>query len=529
MQPTWLVLLPPLVVLVLAIITRRLNSSLIAGLCSGALIATNFSLAQAPLLLATRLWSLAKDTETLYSFIYLIFVGCIIALLSQTGGALAFAKMITKRLRNKTAVESSSFLLSLTLFIDDYLNALTVGYVMRSLTDQFKIARVKLAFLLRSMTGPLVILAPISSWVAIITGQLESAGISATAPSARITTDAFFSYISAIPFIFYSLLLLPTVWFMIRRQISYGPMHTHEIIAATTGNLFGGKEPIQYKFTAPDNNEHSIADLLIPICTLISAILIGILYAGGYHLFGGTHSLLDAFRNNTQTAFVLLCSGIFTLLVSLIFAHTRKKITLAQLPRLVREGVDLMLSSITMLFLAIAFGIMLREDLGTGSYLAHILLGSVSINLLPLMFFIVSLIIALSIGTAWGTMALMFPIAVPMLIQFSGATPPLTAEQLPLLLPVLGAILSGAVAGNNISPIADTTVMVSSSSGCYLIDHVQTQLPYVLPPLIGTAVAYTLVGLLIGKPLWLMFTAGLCSGLFVCYALVYILNRVWKK
>jgi tetracycline resistance efflux pump len=529
MQHNVLVLLPPVVVLICAFATKRLNLSLIIGLILAALIAASCAPIPAAKLLGIRLWEQATDADTLYNFAFLLVLGVIITILSYTGGAAAFAGILTKRIGSAKGAETSSFFLSITLFIDDYLSGLTVGHVMHHLTDRFRIPRVKLAFLLRAMTGPLIILAPISSWIAMITSQIGSAGVSNTSATAPITADPFSLFVASIPFIMYSLVLIPSVFYIIQARISYGPIHTQEKIAHETGNLFGGKEPTHVQAIVAENASHSIADLLVPLATLIGGFFAGILYFGGFHLFGGTKTFLEVFKSDMETAYILFMVGLITLVITFIFSLMRHKITVAAIPQLVKEGVMSMYSSIVMLYLAITLGILLRKDLETGQYLANLLVGSISEMFLPLMFFGIAFAIGLAIGSAWGTITLMLPIAIPMVLQFANLPMPVNPEQLMMLLPVLGAIFSGAVAGNHLSPIADMTVLITSSSGAYPMDHLQTQIPYVVPALIGTACAFLLMGMFASSAWTLKILLPVTVGFLVSVVLLYLCNRLLKK
>lgn len=528
MQNTWLVLLPPIIVLISAFLTKRLHLSLIIGLVTASLIVTNGAFSDSALLIGKRLCTQLQDPDNLYMYSFLLIIGILIALINQTGGAQAFAKTITKHLTNARSAETSSLLLSCTLFLDDYLSNLTAGYVMRPITDRFSIPRAKLAFLVHSMTGPLVILIPVSSWVAMITSQLDQAGVS-THNAVKILADPFYVYIKSIPFIFYSFLLIASIWFIVRRSISYGPMHKHHIIARTTGNLFGGKTPIKDLSDNPPSSNSSIFDLVLPIITLIGSVIIGILYSGGYYLFGGTYTLIEALKNNNKTFTILFVASIVALGISLFFSLIRKKIMISTIPTLTKNGLQLMISPVLMLILAATLGLILRLDLHTGTYLAQLLLGSFSISLLPFMFFVVSLLTATITGTSWGAIALMLPIAIPMLTSFVSTTTPLLPAQIPILFPVLGAIFSGSVCGDHISPISETTIMASTSSGTYPIDHAHTQFPYTLPAIISSALAFVIVGLLINQNMWIMTLVPLGIGICCCFILLSLFNTMKQK
>lgn len=529
MLPSWLVLLPPLLILVATLITKRLNISLILGLIAAAAIAGNFSFAESGQLLFQRILAQATDPENLYLYAFLIILGIIISLLEYTGAAMAFAYRLTKRLTTAKNTQTSALLLSTSLFIDDYLSCLTTGYVMRPLTDKFHIPRAKLAYLIHSLSGPLVILAPISSWIALITSQLENAGISPVATNkTRIIADPFFIYLQSIPFIFYSLILIASVWFIVRRTISFGPMHTQEVIAQKTGNLFGGKQPIHAESLELQSSASTMWDLIIPLAVLISCFIIGIEWVGGYSLLGGNYTFLEALQKNNRTGFVLFIASIITLVVSLFISLMRKTFRFSAFKLIAYNGFSMMRSSIVMVFLASTLGIMLREDLQTGTYLAQVLYGAISIALLPLLFYIISIITALITGSAWGTIALMVPIAVQMITSLLAIPLPANPTDVIILFPVLGAIFSGAACGNHISPIAETTIMSSSSAGCYILDHANTQFWYTLPVIISAAASFLCCGLLMDYPILANAAISLAVGLILCISGLLAANR-WLK
>lgn len=531
MQHSWLVLLPPLIVLVASFITRNLNKSLILGIISAALIATDFSLFQAVTLAAKRLYETVADIENLYMFGFILILSILIVLINHTGGASAFANAITHKLKNKRAAETASLTFSLTLFIDDYLNGLTVGYVMRPLTDRFAIPRVKLAFLVRALTGPLVILAPLSSWVAVIIGTIDQAGVNPIVhTSTKIISDPFFLYLESIPYIFYSFFIIASAWFIVRMRLSFGPMHAQEVIAHQTGNLFGGKNPIEARLGNVHQEEKgSVSDLIVPLLTLFTCAIAGSMWAGGYTLFGGTHTLLDSFKHNTNITLVLFTSGIITLCVSYVFAYMRNKIKTTEIMPTFKEGFDLIISAIYMVILAMILGKLLRIDLLTGEYLAQTLLGSLPLFLMPLVFFLVSTLISAVTGSTWGTIMILIPVALPMLMSIAHAAAPALPESIPLLIPSLGAIFSGSVCGNNISPIADGTVMVSTSCGAYPLDHAHTQFLYILPSIIGTCVSYSLIGFFVNYGSHIQFWGSLSAGMLTTCGILLLFNRLLNK
>lgn len=522
-MPSWLVLLPPIIVFFLALYTQQLAFSLLIGIAAAACISTTFNPVETAKLILNYLYSQATDIDNIYTYTFLICIGSLIILLGETGGANAFAQIFTQRLKSKKAAESSTFALSCMLFLDDYLSNLTVGHIMRPLTDSFLIPRAKLAFLVHSMTGPLVILAPISSWGAMIVSQLENAGISNTVTTeTKILTDPLYIYIKSIPFIFYSLFLIASVFFIIRKRISFGIMHTHEQIADYQKNLFGGKEPLsEANFS---NHYHgTLSDFLVPLITLISTVIGGIAYSGGYYLFGGSATFMEAIRNNQQPFFVLATAGIITIIITTLYALLRKRILISTLPLTIQRGTLLMLSPIIMVFLASTLGLMLKNDLHTGQYLAHLLIDSIPLYLLPCMFYASSLIITMATGSAWGTIALMLPIAIPMITSLSGVSLPANPDDLYILYPVLGAIFSGAVCGDHVSPISETTIMAASSSGSYIVDHVHTQFSYALPAVLSSFISFLIAGILNHYTQSVIIS--IITGITLCFAILYFLNK----
>jgi len=530
MTNTWLVLLPTIIVIVAAFTIRKLNTSLTIGIICAALIATNFYIPNTARLILRRLIDRLTDSEQLLTFGFLLVIGALITLLSITGGAAAFARKISHKLKNARSAESSSILLSFALFIDDYMSNLTVGYVMRPLTDKFKIPRAKLAYLVHSLTGPLIIIAPITSWSAMITGQLDAAGIGTNlADQVKILADPYYVYLQSIPFIFYSFLTIASVFFIVRKRISFGPMARHEDVAKESGNLLGGKKEVKIKKEKHQNNQGELIDLFFPLGALIASIVIGILFGGGFWLFGGTKGLLEALRSNANPFLTLLISSLITLGISIIFAFFRKNITLPKIPTIAWGSAKIMYEPIVMLTLATTLGLLMREDLNTGGYLASVLVGSFSIKLLPLMLFIAATISGLATGTSWGTIALLTPIAVPLVTSLAQIPTPTAIGNISILLPVLGAIFSGAVCGDHISPISETTIMASMSSGSNPVDHTYTQLPYAIPAIICSGLAFLMAGYLSGYGKWISIFVPIATSLIVCLSMLYLLSHKKKN
>jgi len=289
------------------------------------------------------------------------------------------------------------------------------------------------------------------------------------------------------------------------------------------------KKAAQHQKETPEQSDkYSLWDIIIPLGTLVVSVIVGILYTGNYYLFGGNNNLIGALKNNTQSALVLLVSGIVAFVLSFTIALIQRKVHFDNLPKIVKDGTLLMIPSILMLTFASTLGSIMEYDLGTGTYLAQTFTGYLSVMLFPFIFFIMSSVTALMTGSSWGTITLILPIGIPMLLSILGIETPATVGAIPMLFPVLGAIFSGAVSGDHLSPISETTIMASTSSGADPIAHATTQLPYGIPAFTASAIGFLISGMTIGLPIWQNLIASIGSGLLVCVFLLFIFNKCWK-
>ncbi|MDR3647331.1 MAG: Na+/H+ antiporter NhaC family protein [Candidatus Babeliales bacterium] len=524
---SFLVLLPPVLVLILSLATKNIVRSLFAGIIFSAFIATKFNLIKSGTIIYTNVYNQITDLSTIFFILLLLVLGTIIAFITKTGGAQALGNIIIKKSKTAKAAQTSCLLLSIALFIDDYLNTLTVGPVMRNLTDKFSIPRVKLAYLIGTMAGAIIIIAPISSWLGVLVGQLETSGISFTGQP-LVLEDPFFAYLSTIPFIFYSFIIIASNFFIVKKGISYGPMHTFELNALNTENL-GEDKPLEKTVENEKASSPSLIDFVTPIFSFIIALLIGLPFSGGFYLFGGQHSFIASLKN-ADSSLVLLISSIFSLILSLISGLIRKKLSASDILTLTKEGTVMMLPSVITILLAWLFGAFLRNDLHTGDYLANLVLGNLNITLIPCMIFLTSVAIALSIGSTWGTMAIMAPITIPMILSFKNITTlPTAIINIPILYACLGAIFSGATAGNHLSPISDSTIMASASAGAHITDYIKARTLYLIPSIIGAIIAYLICGFLIEKSFYIAALTSILSGIAVSFAIMLIFNKILKK
>jgi len=540
---SWLVLLPPLFVLCVAYFTHNILISLLVGVTSAGLIATNFSIIDTGLLIFSYIKKNITDPDVLCMIGFAFMLGATIALINYTGGACALGKLITKKLKEARDAESASLFLSLLLCVDDYLSSLTVGCLMQPLTDKFKIPRTKLAFLINTMASPLVVLVPVSTWIGIIVKQLGSSGLSIEyaktfrehihfpggvvdiAQKIVIHSDPFYTYLKSVPFLFYSFIVIIGTWFIVRRRISYGPMHTHERIAQQTGNLYGGQAPRFCAMQMQTTGTTHLSDFFVPIVTLVFATIAGLPISG--YLYGA-QTFWESFKF-AKIFPVMLIASILAFVFGCILALIRKKIAIKHVIFFEWSGIQLMYQSAIIIFSAIIFSDLLDKKLLTGVYIAKLIIPYVSLHWVPLITFLITSIVALSTGSSWGTIFIMTPISIQLVGTLSGLPSPIALPDIYILLPTIGAVISGSIAGAQISPIADPVTISSTSAGCYQIDHVRTQIPYVLPAILGACASFTAAGFLkINGP---TITALVCLaiGIAVSLSIISILNILARK
>ena len=523
MQQSVLVLAPPIIVLATAVITRKLSFSLLLGLISGTLIAAQGMLPSTGRLLFERISEQFFDQESLFIYLFLICVGILISVLDRTGGATAFAEILRNKITQKKQIKNTSIAISCMLSLDDYLSSLTVGHIMKPLADSFHVARAKLAYMVHTFAGPLVILIPISTWGAFITAQIEQTGISiGNQPQIKIAMDPFFVFLQSIPFIYYSIFTMLGAIFIINSSVSYGPMYYAEQRALTEPD----KPTCNSAVIAPANAY--LSDLLIPLCTLLGSVICGLLYMGNCYLFGGTESIACSLQHNQNAFQVLGISGVITLCVTLLLALFRAQIRPKDLPRVLWEGILLMGPIIILVILASALGTVLRIDLQTGRYLAQHMLHTINIAYLPLIFFVVGALCSSLIGIGWGAIALLLPIGVPMAFSMI-STVHADISPLSLIIPTIGAILAGSIFGDHTSPIAAACEIAATSAGCSTAEHVQTQFPYAVPAFVGACIAYLITGMLLQFPPLTTLGVSLTIGALSTLLLILCINYFWHS
>lgn len=462
---TFMSLLPPIIAIGLALITKEVYSSLFIGIVVGGLFSANFHpVAAMDNILNEGLIAAVSGTAGI--FIFLVVLGIFVALINKAGGSAAFGKWAEKHIKTKTGAAIATFVLGVLIFIDDYFNCLTVGSVMRSVTDSHKISRAKLAYLIDATAAPVCMIAPISSWAAAVSSYVpEGQGLSL--------------FIKAIPYNFYSLLTFVFIIAITLMKFDYGSMRLHEKNAVEKGDLFTTGDKVNQS-----QEEHSqrgkVVDLVLPVIILIAICVAALLYIGG--MWSGT-SFIEAFANTDATV-GLPWGGIIALIIAVIYLICRRVITFKEAMECVPKGFIAMVPAILILTFATSLKNM-TGLLGAADYVGGVMEGAVAglSYFLPAIIFVVAVGLAFATGTSWGTFGILIPIV--MAVFPTDST---------MMVIGVSACLAGAVCGDHCSPISDTTIMSSAGAQCNHINHVSTQLPYALTVAAVSFVSYIIAG-----------------------------------
>ena len=440
----WLSILPPVVAIVLALLTKEVYSSLFLGVLTGMCI-YSFSTTGGILQAVTYVFDMmaGKIGQNGYMIIFLVLLGSLVVIVTRSGGTAAYGQWAIRRIQTKRSAKLTTALLGLLIFLDDGFNCLTVGTVMRPITDKHRISREKLAYLLDATAAPICIIAPISSWAVAVASEVEEAG-------------GLNAFVQTIPYNLYAILTIAMVLFLSATSFDFGPMKKAE------EELQSLPQPTEQESVQARG---TVLDLVLPIATLIVTAILGMAYVGGF--FEGV-GFSEAIGENPVAGLTL---GTFAgLLVALCMYLPRKLMTMQEFVAGILDGIKTMIPALTILILAWALGGVCREMIGTGNFVSQVVSGGgLSFSLIPAIVFAVAAFLSFSMGTAWGTFGILLPI-VSML-----CTGPEGAE---VLIPSLGATLAGSVYGDHCSPISDTTILASTGAQCDHLRHVETQLPY---------------------------------------------------
>ena len=467
-------LLPPVVAIGLALITKEVYSSLFLGILVGCFLQVNGNPIDAFQFFVSHLCSNAGGNMGILMF--LVILGTMVALMIRAGGSKAYGDWAVSHIKTKSGALWSTFILAIVLGVDDYFNNLTTGNVMRPVADGHHISRAKLSYMCDATAAPVCIMMPVSSWAAAVTGVIGNEEV------------GFQIFLRAIPFNYYAILTLVFIIVMTCLNIDYGPMRTHELNAAK-GDLYTTPErPFADAKEMKFNPNGKVIDLVIPVIILIIGCVSSMIYVGFQN---GGHDLITAFAN-TSAFDALPLGSLVALIINMIYFMVRRSMKFTELMDCLPEGFKQMVPAILILCLAWTIGDV-TKGLGAPEFVAGIVenLSGSLYALLPAVVFIIAAFLGFATGTSWGTFSILLPIVIPV---FSGGTPAvdLTVGDLNnnLLMISIAATLGGAVMGDHCSPISDTTIMASSGAQCYHLNHVATQLPYAVTVAVVAFVNY---------------------------------------
>ena len=468
-------LLPPIIAIVLALITKEVYSSLFIGILAGGIIYSNFGFETTVVhVFQDGFINTVADSYNIGILIFLVLLGALVAMMNKTGASAAFGRWTAKHIKSRVGAQLATMALGVLIFIDDYFNCLTVGSVMRPVADKQKISRAKLAYLIDATAAPVCIIAPISSWAAAVAGFARGAG-----------ADSGMSlFISAIPFNFYALLTIVMMIFIAVTNMDYGPMKKHEL-NAVKGDLFtSGDVPVTEDENA--NPKGRVCDLVIPVIFLIIACVIGMIYSGGFFTAGeeGYKNFITAF-SNSDASVGLVFGSFVTIIFAVIYFICRRVISFKDCMGSIPEGFNAMVPAILILVCAWTLKTM-TDSLGAKIFISQLIEGSAGglKLLLPAIIFLIAIGLSFSTGTSWGTFGILIPIV---LSVFSGTDGSITIL-------AVSACMAGAVCGDHCSPISDTTIMASAGAQCNHINHVSTQIPYAFTVAAVSFVCYIIAG-----------------------------------
>ena len=478
-------LLPPVIAIIFALKTKEVYISLLIGIVSGTLLLTNFHLVESLNLLFDTVVNCLSKPSNIGILIFLVMLGIIVTLMTKSGGSQAYGKWAKKKMKSSKQSLFSTFILGVVIFVDDYFNCLTVGSVMREITDEFKVSRAMLAYIIDSTAAPVCIIAPISSWAAAVSGYTSG--------------DGFQLFLNTIPFNLYALLTIVMVCYVIGSEFHLGKMKKHEL-AAQNGDVCFGDDSYQTNEEISYNQKGKVLDLILRI--------IGMIYTGGF--FDGK-DLITAF-SQCDASRGLVYGTFVTLIFVFILYIPRKIISYNEFVECIPEGFKAMVPSILILVLAWSLGDLVSNQLQAGAFVYNTLQSaSISTAILPACLFIVGAGLSFSTGTSWGTFGILIPMATSLFPE--GST---------MLVISIASILAGAVCGDHISPISDTTIMASTGAQCNHLYHVTTQIPYALVVASACFIGYLVAG----------FTQNVLLTLFVAFvslSIIIFVIRLYQK
>lgn len=492
-------LVPPVVAIALALITKEVYSSLFLGILVGAVFYAGFDFE----LTVNHLFSagfigVLSDKDHVGILVFLVILGTMVAMMNKAGGSAAFGRWASEHIHTRVGAQLATIAFGCLIFIDDYFNCLTVGSVMRPVTDGHKISRAKLSYLIDATAAPICIIAPISSWAAAVTGFVQG-------------EDGFSIFMSAIPYNFYAILTIIMMIGMVLLKVEFGPMRVNEE-NAIRGDLFTVEHSTFAEAEKVLENEKSrVIDLIVPVAALIICCVIGMIYTGGF--FSGT-DLVSAFSNSNASV-GLAYGSFFALVLTILFYLCRRVISFQEAMNCLPEGFKAMVSAILILTMAWSLKGM-TDSLGAAAFVEGIMKTSAAglVHFLPAIIFLVAAGLAFASGTSWGTFGILIPIVVGV---FEG-------NNHTMMIISISACMAGAVCGDHCSPISDTTIMAFAGGQCDHVNHVNTQLPYVMTCAAVSFVTYLVAGFV--QTAWIALPVGILLMLAVLCVIKYTVGTV---
>ena len=486
---TALSLLPPVIAIALALITKEVYSSLFIGILVGGLLYSNFSFeGTLTHVFSGGIVSSLSDSYNVGILIFLVILGTMVCLMNKAGGSAAFGRWAKKNIKTRAGAQLASVLLGCLIFIDDYFNCLTVGSVMRPITDKHQVSRAKLAYIIDATAAPVCIIAPISSWAAAVSAFAEDG-------------QGLNLFIQAIPYNYYALLTIFMMVALVVINVDFGPMARFERNAIENNDLFSGSNPYAMMDEEIDDSKGSVLDLVLPIIVLVVCCVIGMIYSGGF--FSGT-DFVTSFSNSDASIGLMLGSA-FGLLFALIYYFVRKYMTFKDMMGCIPDGFKAMVPAILILTFAWTLKGM-TDSLGAKYFVRDFVRSAEHLQMfLPVIVFVIGCLLAFATGTSWGTFGILIPIVQNVFSMDS-----------PLAIICISACMAGAVCGDHCSPISDTTIMASAGAQCDHVNHVSTQLPYAISCAVISGICYLVAGLLayngapgmLGLPLGIVLMIG---------------------
>ena len=472
MYATFWALVPPIVAIALALITKEVYSSLFVGILVGAVFYSGFKFEETVLhIFNDGFVAVLTDSYNMGILIFLVILGTMVALMNRAGGSAAFGRWASVHIKTRVGASLATILLGVLIFIDDYFNCLTVGSVMRPVTDKHNISRAKLAYLIDATAAPVCIIAPISSWAAAVSGFVEG-------------EDGLALFIKAIPYNYYALLTIVMMVGMVLLKTEFGPMRKHEM-NALKGDIYTtpGRPYANAEKETEGNPRGKVLDLLIPIISLVLCCVIGMIYTGGF--FSG-ENFVTAF-SNSDASVGLAIGSFFGLIITIILYLIRRVLSFKDCMACLPDGFKAMVPAILILTCAWTLKAM-TDSLGAAEYVAGAMENAAGglMNFLPAIIFLVGCFLSFATGTSWGTFGILIPIVVNV---FENSDPT-------LMIISISACMAGAVCGDHCSPISDTTIMASAGAQCDHVNHVSTQLPYAMVCAAVSFVTYIVAGFL---------------------------------